>query len=235
MRQVFGSKGYIDEEDFKDLKYFEAVIKETLRIHPPAFGEYWRQMRKICVMALLSSKRVQSFCSIRENEVLNLIRSISSNKGSSSSSLLSTFNLSKELMSFMYGLTAQIAFGKKSEYQEDFISIVLENIKIASGFHIADLYPSVKFIQIISEMSPKIRKNQKRNDLILDNIIDEHKKNREKMQIDIDGEETKEDLVDVLLRVQESRDFGTPLTNNNIKSVIMVSEYHYKLLNSLFF
>lgn len=177
-------------------------------------------------MELLSSKRVQSFCSIRENEVLNLMRSISSNKGSSS-----TFNLSKELMSFMYGLTAQIAFGKKSKYQEDFISIVLENIKIASGFHIADLYPSVKFIQIISEMSPKIRKNQKRNDLILDNIIEEHKKNREKMQKDTDGEETKEDLVDVLLRVQESGDFGTPLTNNNIKSVIMVSAYYYKVFS----
>lgn len=134
-------------------------------------------------------------------------------------------------MSFMYGLTAQIAFGKKSKYQEDFISIVLENIKIASGFHIADLYPSVKFIQIISEMSPKIRKNQKRNDLILDNIIDEHKKNREKMQKDTDGEETKEDLVDVLLRVQESGDFGTPLTNNNIKSVSMVSAYYYKVFS----
>lgn len=134
-------------------------------------------------------------------------------------------------MSFMYGLTAQIAFGKKSKYQEDFISIVLENIKIASGFHIVDLYPSVKFIQIISEMSPKIRKNQKRNDLILDNIIDEHKKNREKMQKDTDGEETKEDLVDVLLRVQESGDFGTPLTNNNIKSVSMVSAYYYKVFS----
>lgn len=36
VRRVFGSKGYVDEEDFKDLKYFEAVIKETLRIHPPA-------------------------------------------------------------------------------------------------------------------------------------------------------------------------------------------------------
>lgn len=178
-----------------------------------SFGDYWRQMRKICVIELLSSKRVQSFCSIRENEVLNLMRLIFSNKES-------TFNLSKELISFMYGLTARIAFGKKSKYQEDFISIVQENIKIASGFHIADLYPSVKFIQIISEMSPKIRKSQKKNDSILDSIIDEHREKR-KMAKDTDAE-TKEDLVDVLLRVQECGDFGSTLTDNNIKSVIMV-------------
>ncbi|KAI5674714.1 hypothetical protein M9H77_15078 [Catharanthus roseus] len=177
-----------------------------------SFGDYWRQMRKICVIELLSSKRVQSFCSIRENEVLNLMRLIFSNKES-------TFNLSKELISFMYGLTARIAFGKKSKYQEDFISIVQENIKIASGFHIADLYPSVKFIQIISEMSPKIRKSQKKNDSILDSIIDEHREKR-KMAKDTDAE-TKEDLVDVLLRVQECGDFGSTLTDNNIKSVIM--------------
>lgn len=35
VRQVFGSKGSVDEEDFKDLKYLEAVFKETPRIHPP--------------------------------------------------------------------------------------------------------------------------------------------------------------------------------------------------------
>ena len=103
-------------------------------------------------------------------------------------SLPFTFNLSKELISFTYGLTARIAFGKKSKYQEDFISVIQEAIKIASGFHIADLYPSMKFIQIISEMSPKIRKNQKKNDSVLDNIIDEHKEKR-KTAKDTDGEQ----------------------------------------------
>ncbi|KAK7276942.1 hypothetical protein RIF29_18091 [Crotalaria pallida] len=35
VRQVFGSKGYVDETTLQELKFLKAVIKETLRLHPP--------------------------------------------------------------------------------------------------------------------------------------------------------------------------------------------------------
>lgn len=36
VRQVFGNKGYIDEINLQELKYVKAIIKETLRLHPPS-------------------------------------------------------------------------------------------------------------------------------------------------------------------------------------------------------
>ncbi|KAK1268986.1 Costunolide synthase [Acorus gramineus] len=41
------------------------------------YGEYWKQARKICILHLLNSRRVQSFGGIREDEVARLIGEVS--------------------------------------------------------------------------------------------------------------------------------------------------------------
>lgn len=40
------------------------------------YNEYWREMRKICVLHLFNSKRVNSFRAIREDEVKMMIQKI---------------------------------------------------------------------------------------------------------------------------------------------------------------
>ncbi|KAE9606390.1 putative costunolide synthase [Lupinus albus] len=46
------------------------------------YGDYWRQVRKICTVKLLSAKRVQSFRFIREEEVSKVAKIICGSEGS---------------------------------------------------------------------------------------------------------------------------------------------------------
>ena len=64
----------------------------------------------------------------------------------------------------------------------------------------------------------------------------EHIENRKRTKRGM-GESGNEDLVNVLLRVKESGDLTFPVTNNNIKAVLMVSECYCNelLLHALLF
>lgn len=62
---------------------------------------------------------------------------------------------------------------------------------------------------------------QRELDKILENIVFEHRERKTTTQTS-EGE-ANEDLVDVLLRIQKHGDLEFPLTDNNIKAVILVS------------
>ncbi|KAL5549560.1 hypothetical protein UlMin_004791 [Ulmus minor] len=179
------------------------------------YGDYWRQLRKICTMELLSQKRVQYFRSIREEEISNLVKAICLSEGSE-------INLSKRILSLSYGITARAAFGKKSKDEKEFISIVKQASKVTSGFCVADYYPSIKMLQHVSGLRKKLEKLHREIDRILGNIIEEHREDMTKLKQDGDGVgDLDEDLVDVLLKLQKSGDLDPPLTDNNIKAVLL--------------
>lgn len=180
------------------------------------YGNYWRELRKICTVELLSPKRVQTFSSIRENEVLNLIKLIYSEKKKGDSNVV---NLSQLIFSLTYSITSRAAFGKRSEDQKKFEKLIMRISELVAGFSIADLYPSIKFLRILTGVKQEMQKIQKQVDKILENILREHKQQMNNNH----GVETKEDLVDVLVRIQKNGNFGIPLSDNNIKAVIFVS------------
>nr|QDZ36311.1 CYP71BE125 [Melia azedarach] len=174
-------------------------------------GNYWRQLRKICTTELLNTKRVQSFQSIREDEVLNLIKAIHSNQES-------VINLSDILSAMTFGITGRTVFGKKCKDQDAFISFLIEVTKIVSGFSLPDLYPSVKLLQDVSGMRRKAAKLHQKCDRILGEILNEH---REKKLTTKNVQAEAEDLVDIFLELQQDGDPEFPITDNNIKAVIM--------------
>ncbi|KAL7249124.1 hypothetical protein ACSBR1_011317 [Camellia fascicularis] len=110
------------------------------------------------------------------------------------------------------------AFRGKTKSQEEFVSIVEEVADLIGGFTIVDMYPSVKLFQVSSGIRGTLEKMHKRFDQILENIVNEH---RERKRITESGKGEEEDLVDVLLRIQKHGDLEFPLTDNNIKAVIL--------------
>uniref|UniRef100_A0A2C9W7G6 Cytochrome P450 n=1 Tax=Manihot esculenta TaxID=3983 RepID=A0A2C9W7G6_MANES len=170
------------------------------------YGGYWRQLRKICMVELLSTKRVQSFRWIREEEVENLIKTISSHEGS-------PINVSDLIFSLTYGMVSRAAFGKKYKDQEQFMKVIKKVFELASGFSVADMYPSIKLLQKVTGLRPKLEKLHGIADRILGNIIKEHRNKN--------GNEMEEDTVDVLLKLQEHADLEFPISDKIIKTVIL--------------
>ena len=125
------------------------------------YGDYWRQMRKICVSKLLSAKRVQSFCRIREEEVNNLVKSISLSEGV-------PINLSEKIFSSTNCIASRAAIGKKCKYEKEFISLIKEMFTLGGGFDLPDLFPSLKFLGFLTGMKSALEKIQKQLDRILD-------------------------------------------------------------------
>ncbi|KAL5737410.1 hypothetical protein ACOSP7_030171 [Xanthoceras sorbifolium] len=175
------------------------------------YGDYWRQLRKICTLELLSKKRVQSFRSIREEEVSTLINWIASRAGS-------PVNLTNGVYTFTCGVTSRAAFGKKCEDQELFLSAVKEIGEVLGGFNVADMFPSINVLQWMSGIWSRVEKLHQVTDRILENIINEHKEGKARSEIGKSREDDHEDLVDVLLKFQEDGD--VKLTTDNIKAVI---------------
>ncbi|PON43444.1 Cytochrome P450, E-class, group I, partial [Parasponia andersonii] len=176
------------------------------------YGDYWRMLRKICNEELLSPKRVQSFRSIREEEVSNLIGYLHSKEGS-------PINLSERLFSMTYVITARAAFGKKCKDQEAFISAVSEILKIGAGFSASEVFPSQKWLQWISGLGPKLEKCVQRIDQTLDNIIDENNADKAATSKAEKGEANC--LLDVLINLQVKGELAFPLEIENIKAVIL--------------
>ncbi|KAM6552689.1 hypothetical protein CsatB_013451 [Cannabis sativa] len=190
--------------------YSEIMMYGSTDIAFAPYGEYWRQLRKLCMQELLSNTRVQSFRHIREEVMNNLIEWIASNVGK-------PINLSEKIKSSTYGITSRAAFGNKSEGYEEFISIVEQTVPLTAGFEFSELFPSLKFFALISPSRYKLERLKQRSEKIVERIIQEHKDQKKKKN---NESATHEDFVDVLLKFQDRSDLGFSFTIDNVKAVI---------------
>lgn len=170
-------------------------------------GSHWRQMRRICVTELLSPKRVRSFRSVREEEILSLVEEISAGSGR-------PLDLGRKLRSLSNAIVFRAMVGERCRHQEEFFSITKEALKLIMGTTFSDMFPSLKFLDVLNGTKSRLARLHKSVNETLDEIVEEH----EKALPSKNGKE--DDLLDVLLRLKDSDELDIPLTRENIKPIL---------------
>ncbi|PIA51583.1 hypothetical protein AQUCO_01100440v1 [Aquilegia coerulea] len=168
------------------------------------YGEYWKEMRKICVLELFSTRRVQSFRFVREEEVAHMIKSISASSSG-------PVNLTEKLFSLTINIISRVAFGKK--YQGggsdvgNFHEIVIEAMNMLGSFTATDFFPYFGWIiDLFTGHSRRLEKCFHAFDNFYQQVIDEHLDPQRKRP-------EQEDIIDVLVRLQNEQSGAVSLTN----------------------
>lgn len=176
------------------------------------YSAYWRHIRKICILELLSAKRVQSYSFVREEEVACLVHRIAE-------SYPSTTDLTKLLGLYANDVLCRVAFGRDFSEGGDndrhgFQKMLEEYQVLLGGFSVGDFFPSMEFLHTLTGMKSRLQNTFQRFDRFFDEVIKEHlNPKREK--------EEHKDLVDVLLEIQKTGDAEMTLTLDNVKAIIL--------------
>ncbi|XP_026440482.1 cytochrome P450 71B36-like [Papaver somniferum] len=179
------------------------------------YGEYWREIRKICVLELCSRKRVQSFKVVMAEEIGVLIDSISS-----SSSNTTSVNALEKLTSFAHKTICRFAFGSatgqsSNRFDNGRLAEILYEVSVVTGLSASDFFPKISWIiDRVTGIHSKTEKCFHDVDDFLQQIIDEHE-NPERVKPE------HEDIIDIFLKLKNAETSTIRLTNDHIKAVLV--------------
>ncbi|XP_059444622.1 cytochrome P450 736A117-like [Corylus avellana] len=178
------------------------------------YGEYWRQMKSISVLHVLSNKRVQSFRAVREEETFLLIENI---KQSCSSAHV---NLSQVLANLTNDVTCRVALGRKHSAGDGgrkFKELLCEFAELLGAPSVGDYIPWLAWVSRINGLDARAEKVANQFDDFLEGVIEEH---IDCQRRGLENEHQK-DFVDVLLQIQKENEIGFPIDRVSVKALIL--------------
>ena len=133
------------------------------------YGDYWRQIRSISVLHLLSNKKVQSLRSVREEETAIMMERI---KQASCSPL----NLSELLSTITNDIVCRVALGRKygGESGTQFGELLIEFTELLGSFIIGDYIPWLDWLRQVNGLYNRAERLAKEFDEFLGEVVEEH-------------------------------------------------------------
>ncbi|KAK1363208.1 Cytochrome [Heracleum sosnowskyi] len=177
------------------------------------YGEYWRQMKSICVVQLLSNKRVYDTRKVRENETALLVKKIAETSNS-------VVDLSDLLMAYTNDIISLSAFGRRFSEGESgwqLRRLMKDMISLLGGFDVGTYIPQLAWLSTVMGFYTKVDAVAKEVDEFLEKLIDEHIHTSKRAKA-----EGSEDFVDVLLEIYNDKSItGFSIDRESIKAIVL--------------
>ncbi|CAL4959369.1 unnamed protein product [Urochloa decumbens] len=180
----------------------------------PSGSRQWKELRRLCATELLSPKRVLSFRPIREEAAAGLVRAVAA---AAASSPAAAVNLSEMIKVLMNDILMRCAVGDTCPMRDEFMAGLDEVLRLLAGFNLVDLFPGSRLARALGAGSLRAaREVHERVNRIVLAIIEDHE-NKQGSNGD-DGR--RDDILDVLLRLQRDGGLDTVLTTQAVCAVL---------------
>ncbi|KAF9616961.1 hypothetical protein IFM89_033031, partial [Coptis chinensis] len=173
------------------------------------YGPYWRSLRKLCTIHLLSISKIASFRPLRKEEVRNFITRVGAAEGRE------VVNIITEVRTVFEKISYGMIFGSVYKERFDFRPCMQEALLLLGATNIADFIPFMRAFDL-QGLTRRMKDATKTMDNFLEKIIDAHEQGTTGEQ------EHHKDFIAILLSLMKSDDgYEVKLDRTNIKAIIV--------------
>eukprot|EP00268_Persea_americana_P039250 TRINITY_DN3886_c0_g1_i1.p1 TRINITY_DN3886_c0_g1~~TRINITY_DN3886_c0_g1_i1.p1 ORF type:complete len:512 (-),score=74.31 TRINITY_DN3886_c0_g1_i1:412-1947(-) len=186
-----------------------------------SYGPHWRNLRRIATTEILSSKRMNMFSTFRSEEVWILVRDLFRDSD------VGKVDLNRKFSELMLNVMMRMIAGKRYygekvvdlEEARQFLENTQESVALSGVSNLLDFLPVLRWIGFKGVEKRMIGLVKKRS-VILQGMIDEHRKKKMNGTFENGEEKKKTTLIDILLSLQETE--PEYYTDDIIKGLIVV-------------
>ncbi|KAL7127998.1 hypothetical protein ABFS83_14G286500 [Erythranthe nasuta] len=188
------------------------------------YGEYWRNLRSITTLKLLSAKRVQFCHVIRQEETLLLMKRIKSCFLSGSPR---PFDLSESFMKLSNDVICRSVFGEKCSDGEEgkkFLKVLRRVLELFGCMTIGEHIPWLWWVSYVNGFDRMLETTAVEIDGFLDAFLDEHMDKYDHEQGGGGGgdDRSMESFIDILVDIyKDNRTDGVFIDRDGIKALVL--------------
>ncbi|KAL1567999.1 cytochrome P450 71AU50-like [Salvia divinorum] len=176
------------------------------------YGPYWRNMRKLCTLELLSTQKINSFQPMRREEIGLFVESINE-----ASRLHVAVDLSAKVWSLTSETGCRMVFGKKYDDKDiderGFKTVIQEVMKLAAAPNLGDYFPFLGVLDL-QGLTRKMKALAEVFDDFFEKIIEDHVRAGDR------HDQTK-DIVDTMMSIMQSGQAEFQFDRRHVKAIML--------------